>query len=313
MFSAEAKNEIAGAPFERSCCAAMFVRGLTRFLGGAARRSDTPAARTVAVTQRAAVARAMLRAAKRAGLTLHAHTIEPTARRKNLRFAVVSDGPIGDLSRFPQRACCRRAWLRGAFLARGSVADPHRAYHLEFVCPDNRAARALTEVLASFGIDAAVMHRRRRPVIYVKGAPAVVDVLGQLGANRAVLAFDNVLAVRATKNAIRRRVNSESANAARAAVSAARQRQVAMDLNTRAKLAKLTPVLREAVALRLAHPEATLMELASAARPQISKPAMAARMRTLARIARRRGSSQSRTSSRGGRRTVPKRDGHRST
>jgi len=308
-YSGDAKDEIAAAAFERACCPATFLLSLARYSSATIRvRHNALPQFTAIVNERASVARASLRAARYARIEMHASALQPHSGARGRRLvAIVTRRPFTSAVPRLKRLCCRRAWLRGAFLACGSVADPHRSYHLEFVCPDDRAARTLAQVLGSLHVDAGVVRRRRRPVVCVKGAAAVVDVLGQLGANRAVLAFDDVLALRATKNAIRRKVNSEAANAARAALSAARQREVAMSLNAHARLTSLTSTLREAVDLRLAHPEATLAELARAARPQITKPAMAARMRTLAGIARRRGSSQSRASSRGGRRTVPKR------
>ena len=265
--------------FERACCPAAFVRALSRF-------SSTGGSTRVVVSERGAVARAALTAAKAAGI----HATASRRRTKRLAdrtiFTVVADAPLTPAVHAPGRSCCRRAWLRGAFLACGSVTDPGRAYHLEFFCRDDAAARGISETLAAFGIDAAISRRRGRPLVYVKGADAVADILGQMGASQSVFTLDNLRAVRQTKNLIRRVVNSESANAARAATSSARHREAAMRAIRIVGLGRLSAPLAQAAQLRIAHPELTLSELAARARPRVTKATMGYRMRALERLAR---------------------------
>ena len=276
-FSADTKDEIARVRFERACCPGAFVRGLARFSGGN---------QVIVATGRSAVARAALAAARAAG-------IETISERKHTtRFAdrtVFRVRPTAALpaAAIPHRGCCRRAWLRGAFLACGSVSDPHRSYHLEFFCRHDGDERALCEALASLSIDAAIGRRRGRSLVYVKDAETIADVLGQMGASQAVFALDNERAVRQTKNDIRRRVNSESANAARAASSSARHRDAAMRAIRTVGLERLGPALAQAAQLRIAHPEMTLAELAARARPRVTKSTMGYRMRALEVAAKR--------------------------
>ena len=272
MFSTDAKDEIAAAAFECDRCAGSFLRALAAFGARAP-------ARTL-VIDRAATARAALRAAKRAGVLVE---------REHPRYHLLQLPKASFVNEFrlPARACCRRAALRGAFLACGSVADPHRSYHLEFYCRSDRTARALADLLAGLDVDAGVTRRRGHPLIYVKGATAVADVLALSGATRAVLALDDLLALRHTKNLTRRRVNSEAANAARSAVTAARQREAALRVSRGRRQDALTLALREAARLRIAHPDYTLAELAARARPAVSKAAMAYRLREIERLSRR--------------------------
>jgi DNA-binding transcriptional regulator WhiA len=276
MYSQDAKDEIAAVRFERECCPASFVRALAAFSGAPDSR--------VLLTDRAAVARAALRAAKSAGVQL---TVKAAAGRRFGKGAleVGGDAPFAIAPRAPMRGCCRRAWLRGAFLACGSVADPRRSYHLEFFCRGDDAARALSEGLALLDIDVGVTRRRGRPLVYAKGASTVAELLGQMGATRAVLGLDDLLAVRYTKNVTRRRVNSEAANAARAATTGARQRDAALRVVHRVGMERLSAALREAARLRIAHPDFTLVELAARARPAVSKGAMAYRLREIERLA----------------------------
>ena len=280
-YAGDAKDEIARVRFERPCCPASFVRGLSRF-------SSTGASAKIVVTERGAVARAALAAAKAAGI--HAAAARKLTTRLGARtvFTIVGDAPLAVAAHPPGRSCCRRAWLRGAFLACGSVTDPARSYHLEFFCRDDSAARGLCETLAAFGIDAAISRRRGRPLAYVKGVEAVADILGQMGASQAVFALDNLRAVRQTKNVIRRVVNSESANAARAAASSARHREAAMRAIRTVGLGNLSAALAQAAQLRIAHPELTLGELALRARPRVTKATMGYRMRALERIGKDR-------------------------
>jgi len=275
MFSTDAKDEVAAVVFERECCPATFVRALAAFSGGSPSR--------IVSTDRASVVRATLRAAKLAGIEV------APAKRAGRRFGrsalEVGGGALRVSTRVPARTCCRRAWLRAAFLACGSVADPHRGYHLEFVLPDDDAARALALGLAALRVDAGVSRRRSRPVVYVKGASAVAELLGQMGATRAMLALDDLLALRYTKNVTRRRVNSEAANAARAAATSVRQREAALFVMRQARVSRLSSALREAARLRIAHPDLTLAQLAARAKPPISKAAMAYRLREIERMA----------------------------
>lgn len=282
MFSRDAKDEIAGVRLGDAGCAASFLKSLSLF----GKRAGASAAAVTIASERASVARAIIAAAHRMGLDVHAD--RPAQRRAGTRWSVTipaasARGP----AKLPQRLCCRRAWLRAAFLACGSVNDPTRGYHLEFYCRDDRSARALCDAIASFGGDAGVSRRRGRALAYVKEAQTVCALLGHMGANQAVLRLEGQRAIGQTKNSIRRSVNSEAANAARAAASAARQREAAMQAIAKPGVASLTPALREAAQLRIAHPTRTLRELAHRARPPISKAAMASRLRLLERLTKR--------------------------
>jgi len=278
-YSGDAKDEIARVRFEKSCCPAAFVRGMSRF--SSARRSQK-----IVATERSAVARAALAAAKAAGIEAVADRRQMTRLAGRTVLIVRPVRPFATTN-VPTRSCCRRAWLRGAFLACGSVSNPSRSYHLEFFCRRDDDARALFETLASLSVDAGVSRRRGRPLAYVKGAESIADLLGQMGATQAVFALDNVRAIRQTKNDIRRRVNSESANAARAASSSARHREAAVRALRTIGLTRLGPALAQAAQLRIAHPELTLAELAARARPRVTKAAMGYRMRALAEIGKR--------------------------
>jgi len=294
MFSADAKDEIARARFERACCPAVFLRSLSGFSAGAVGRAWASGAdhksrplqnELIVRTERGAIARAALKAAKSVGIAAHATHVAGTRFHDGNIVTVTCEAPFSLRLHPPARGCCRRAWLRGAFLACGSVSDPARGYHLELYCRDDAAARALTQGLTDMHIDAGITRRRHRALVYVKGVQAVADLLAQMGATNAVLILDDLRARRETKNVIRRAVNAETANAARSGAASARQREAAVALLGKAGLKMLTPPIREAARLRVAHPDLTLAELAKRTKPAVTKATMGYRLRTLERLA----------------------------
>jgi DNA-binding protein WhiA len=282
LYSHDAKDEIASVREHRTCCAATFVEVLQRF--GKTRRDGA----LLLATAHAATARAFVAAAHAVKLEAHVSrepgrvgarwdvTLERKARERPLSASAI-----------PRKVCCRRALLRAAFLACGSVSDPARGYHLELACRTDDLARAVSGAIGSFGGDAGLTRRRGRALVYVKDAQTVSMLLANMGATRALLRLEEHRALRQTKNSIRRTVNSEAANAARTAASAARQREAARSVLAGAHGRRISNAVREAARLRIAYPTRTLAELARAARPAITKAAMANRMRLLERLSKR--------------------------
>ena len=187
----------------------------------------------------------------------------------------------------PRRRAERRAELRAAFLCAGSLAAPHRGYHLEFVCASGAAANRIEALLHAEGITPRRMLRKGRAVIYLKDLDAIVTVLGAIGASSAILHLEDVRAVKETKNRIHRLVNTEAANVVRAARAAASQRDAIAYLADAYGLRNLSPALREAAQLRLAHPDETLAELGRRCVPPVGKATFNGRVATLMRLVKR--------------------------
>jgi DNA-binding transcriptional regulator WhiA len=283
LFSEDAKDEIAAVRCAHTCCKRTFLHGFVTF---SAVRSPGAHAGAVIRTSRAAAARAVLAAAHGMGLAAHARRLgSGTAGSWLVSIPSVSPAKATPTSEPPARTCCRRALLRAAFLAGGSVSDPARGYHLELCCRNDAAARSVRTLMARFGGDAGIARRRSRPVVYVKDAQKISTLLANMGATHALLRLEEVRALAQTKNAIRRTVNSEAANAKRAAAAAARQRDAARAVLGGRRAA--SSAVREAARLRIKHPSRTLAELGRLARPPITKAAMANRMRLLERLAER--------------------------
>jgi hypothetical protein len=187
----------------------------------------------------------------------------------------------------PRRRDERRAELRAAFLCAGSVAAPQHGYHLEFVVGESARAERIAKLIAAEGIEPRTMLRKGRRVVYLKGLDAIVTVLGAVGASGAVFHLEDVRAVKETKNRIHRLVNTEAANVVRAATAAAAQREAIQELADAYGLRNLSPALREAAQLRLAHPDETLAELGRRCSPPVGKATINGRLASLMRLVKR--------------------------
>lgn len=192
------------------------------------------------------------------------------------------------------RPCCKAAFLRGAFLAAGTISDPSGGYHLEIAARDEEMAQLIVRVLASHALRAHTAIRREQWVVYLKEGDQVVDFLGIIGAHEAVLAMENVRAEKSLRNQVNRQVNCENANLDKTVDAAGRQMEAIACLERIGALHRLSPALREAAELRMAYPEATLQELSEAA-PGLSKSAMNHRLRKLVELANqyRKGEGES--------------------
>jgi DNA-binding protein WhiA len=187
----------------------------------------------------------------------------------------------------PATRCDRRMELRAAFLACGSLSEPVRGYHLEFVPPGPLRAQRLASLLRNEGRAPKTAQRNGRTVIYFKGIDEIALVLSAIGAYNAVLHLEDVRALKETKNRIHRLVNTEAANVDRAASAAAQQRERITFLADAYGLRNLSPALREVAQLRLAHPTDTLTELGRRCNPPAGKSTISTRLAALARLADR--------------------------
>jgi DNA-binding transcriptional regulator WhiA len=186
----------------------------------------------------------------------------------------------------PKRRSERRAELRAAFLCVGSLAAPLRGYHLEFAT-DAPSAERLEALLRGEGVEPRRMLRKGRVVVYLKGLDAIVTVLGAIGASSAILHLEDVRAFKETKNRIHRLVNTEAANVVRAATAAAAAGDAISYLADAYGLRNLSPALREAAQLRLAHPDETLAELGRRCVPPVGKATINGRIAALMRLVKR--------------------------
>ena len=169
---------------------------------------------------------------------------------------------------------CKRAFLRGAFMAGGFVADPRRDFHLEIAVTGETFARETAELLAEFGVRARLNHRRGAFAIYSKSFDDVTGALKVMGALRSARAIEQVRRMKSLKNDVNRRVNADMANSARATNAASDQLALVERARTNPGFAALPPAVRSFCEAREAHPELSLAELGALLDPPVSKSAM---------------------------------------
>lgn len=183
----------------------------------------------------------------------------------------------------PDAACDRKAMLRGLFLGCGSVNAPSSRYHLEFVAPTASWASAIARLIDAAGVRAGVTLRGGQSVVYVKDGDGIVRLLSMMGANRAVMEFENVRVVREVSGEVNRRLNFETANIGKTIGSGLRQAAAIETLEADGRLSALPPALREMAKWRRDNPDLNLGELA--ARMKLSKSAVNHRLRRLQQLA----------------------------
>ena len=183
------------------------------------------------------------------------------------------------------RKCCRMAFLRGVFLASGSVTDPEKEYHLEFVLGDEAFAAALAKLIARFDLDAHMTTRRQMSLVYLKGQSEITDMLSIFGAQSARFAMEDAFIRKELRNNANRAVNCDSANMERAIAAAARQAEAIERLIRTVGESSLPPALLETAKLRMQYPEVSLEELGRLLDPPVGKSGVNHRLRRLERMA----------------------------
>lgn len=194
----------------------------------------------------------------------------------------------GSGHRIIQRNCCKRAFLRDAFLCIGSVSDPSKSYHLEFVCEETVLAHTLSELLHSLGVPARETARGHYTVVYIKESEAIVDLLNLMEAPVALMRMENERIVRGMRGDVNRRVNCETANITKTVDAAERQIEDIRFLMQHGGVGRLPEALQQMAEVRLAHPDASLVELGTLLDPPVGKSGVNHRLRKLSDLARQK-------------------------
>ncbi len=182
-------------------------------------------------------------------------------------------------------ACCRRAALRGMFLAGGSVGDPERGYHFEIVSRHGPAIQHALRLMHAEGIRPRVIFRPPLHVAYLKDGEQISDFLRATGAHGALLSFETMRVEKDMRNAVNRMVNCDTANSSRIANASARQLELLRTLDEGPGLGILPTDLQETARARLAFPELSIRDLGERMDPPLGKSGMSHRLRRLERLA----------------------------
>ena len=293
-FSSRAKGELCRAALSRRCCAQAEAYGVllycTHFSGREVRittESEEFAARLPQLFRRAfrvefdrrpegeeGKRTFAITAADKLQVLFHTFGYDPReAVAHHINFAVLEEDH------------CRTAFFRGAFLAGGSVTDPAKRYHLELATPHYHVSRELQALLLEAGFSPKQTTRKANYVTYFKQSEAIEDFLTALGAPLAAMELMNAKAEKDLRGSINRRVNCDAANLDKTVDAAQGQMEAIRILEERGMLLDLPDKLKEAVDLRMAHPELTLAQLAELCDPPVSKSAFNHRLRKLMALA----------------------------
>ena len=198
---------------------------------------------------------------------------------RDTRLAGIPLSIDGDVVR---RECCKRAFIRGAFLGGGSITAPEKAYHIEFVTHHFAIRGDFANILEYFSVSPKVVNRGGNCVFYIKDSEQIADTLTILGAHSRMMDFLNVKIEKDLRNITNRRVNCENANSEKSAGAAVAQAQAIRKLEKSGRLESLPEHLVDVARLRLEFPEATLADIA--AKLGITKSGVNHRMRKIAEI-----------------------------
>lgn len=298
-FASEIKSELLRTETKKMCCSRAELCGLMCFGG-----TVLPGGKLRISTENNAAARRCFSLIKDCfGISGEIITNHSRAGKGGNAYAILIESPqdtyriLSGLSLIDKKTvsfsiredalenpCCHRAFLRGAFLGGGSVANPEKEYHLEFTTPRQPLAEDTVRLFAEFGLSARIVRRKTSYVVYFKSSEEIGDVLNIIGAHTAYMELMNVRILKETRNQVNRRVNCETANLDKAVDAAQAQVRAIRQLQKTGRFESLPPQLRETAEMRLAFPEAPLSELGNLL--GVSKSGINHRMRRLMELAK---------------------------
>ena len=183
------------------------------------------------------------------------------------------------------RGCCMVAFLRGSFLAAGSVSNPESQYQLEIVTGRDTVTRQVLQALEGFGVTGRVTERKYSQVVYIKDADGISDTLGQMGASNAMMEFENIRIMKGIRNNINREVNCDTANITKTANAAIKQIEDIRRIEATVGLHSLPAGLQELARVRLENPDLSLKELGQLLDPPLGKSGVNHRLRKISELA----------------------------
>ncbi len=184
-----------------------------------------------------------------------------------------------------KRRCCKRAYIRGAFLGGGSISNPEKTYHLEFVTNYEDHGEDLSLIINSFGLSSKIVMRKENYVVYIKEGEQIVDILNIIGAHQALLKLEDIRVLKDIRNNINRLVNCETANLGKTINASLKQIENIEIIDRYMGIHKLSNNLREVAELRLENTDASLKEIGMMLEPPVGKSGINHRFRKIEELA----------------------------
>ena len=306
-FSARVKAELIRLPAGKSCCMLSEISALTMTSGHLAFRGGGWLSVSWRLEDAGTARRLFLLVKKRLGVNPTLHFTQ-TSRLGGRRICVLSlngedartllnalhmtetdeNGQVHLKRTVPRhpltRQCCRKAFLRGAFLGAGAVTNPEKGYHFEWKSDDSHLPDMLEKLLGKCGLPFRVYTRKGQQVVYLKSAQHIADMLAMIGAGQSVLAMETIRVGKQVKAAAVRAANCDEHNGEKMLDAAQKQADTIRQISLKQGLFTLPPGLQAVARLRLEHPELSLKELGELMDPPVGKSGVNHRMRRLMEI-----------------------------
>jgi DNA-binding protein WhiA len=307
-FSAVTKNELSRLPISDKCCAIAELAAIVR-MSGTIQISGMKKINLKFTTENAAIARRIFSILK----MIYNTEVEVMVRKnkqlkKNNNYLIVVNDidiskkileDVGFINheensifnvnyKIPEELiknrCCKRSYVRGAFLGGGSISNPEKTYHLEFVTNNEEHSKNLSQIINSFNLNSKIVMRKDNYVVYIKEGEQIVDILNIIGAHQALLKLEDIRVLKDVRNNINRIVNCETANLSKTIDASLRQIENIEYIQNTVGFKKLPKSLREIAELRLEYKEASLKELGMMLDPPVGKSGVNHRFRKIEQL-----------------------------
>jgi DNA-binding protein WhiA len=308
-FASDTKKELTTFQTEKKCCMRAEIAGFIRVSGTVKLMGDGKIAVAV-VTENPAIARRYKKLIKEyfnfdAGLDIqqgqslkkgrvYCLNIPPEEKSEQLLretgILMVREGlnyiASGVYDWLIKTKCCKKAYLRGLFLGAGTISDPEKGYHIEYVCATSALAGDVRKLINSFvDLNAKMVQRKKVYVVYVKESGQITDILNIMGAHSQLLVLENVKIMKELRNKANRVSNCDSANLDKTVNASARQIKSIEKIMIKKSLGFLPDKLQEVAKARIDNPDANLGELAALVEPPMTKSGVYNRLKKIEEIA----------------------------
>jgi hypothetical protein len=306
-FSTETKNELARVTSENNCCNITELAALVR-LAGSIQIVGYKKLNLKITTELNSIARKIFKLLKQNfGINTTISVNKNQMLKRNNSYVLMVTSEMGaeklikelgilapgdgfyTLNKVPvnliQHEECKRAFIRGAFLGGGSISDPGKNYHIEFVTNNRDFAESLRDFINSLGFNCKIVSRKNNYVVYLKESEQISDLLSIIGAHHALLSLQNTKIVKAMRNNVNRIVNCETANLSKTVNAAVRQVENIKFIQETVGISSLPDNLQEIAQLRVECEDLTLKELGEMLSPPIGKSGVNHRLRKIEEIA----------------------------
>ena len=308
-FSSRAKNEICRIPLDRHSCALAELSALIHMSGSLQFKGNHKIGFKI-ITENAAIARRTFSLLK-ALFQVQTEVLVRKNRqlKKNNIYSIIVSSDMGAMEVLTRTGIitkdeegavdinygippelfqmeeCKRAYIRGAFLGGGSISDPEKTYHLEFVTYNQKHAQDLCDLINTYELSAKIVKRKNSYVVYLKEGDQLVTLLNIIQAHNALLELENIRIYKEMRNNVNRLVNCETANLSKTVNAALRQIENIKYIQKNIGFHKLPQNLKEVAELRLNHQDASLKELGQMLDPPVGKSGINHRLRKLDQMA----------------------------